>query len=202
MKRNLALLLSLLMLTGLIGCASAEDPIVGTWVTVIDMTDTMNETIAGQAAAPFIEFRDLSVSMNATFHEDGTYSMEVDPESVSVLEDAYQDQIKDGMMDYLEDEMSKMWNGMTLDTYLALSGMTREEAMDMITDGAFGSGSAVENLDRLYAEGNYKTENGRISMSNSLDEPASATSYAEYTLEGDSLTIIENGISVVFERVN
>lgn len=202
MKRNLTLLLSAFMLAGLIGCTNAADPIVGTWVTVIDMTDTMNETIAGQEAASYVKFKDLSVSMNVTFREDGTYLMEEDPDSVSNMVNAYESQINDGMMAYLEHIISDMWNGMTLDDYLIMVGMTREEALDMISDGVFRSEDVLDDLKTMSVEGNYKTESGRISMSNSLDESANLTSSNEYTLEGDSLTIIESGISVVFERVN
>lgn len=202
MKRKLALLLSVLMLAGLIGCTDTEEPVVGTWVTVIDMTDTMQETLAGQEIAPYVKFKDLSVSMNTTFREDGTYRMEVDPDSVSNLEEAYKAQAKEGMLAYMEELIPKMWEGMTLDAYLALSGMTREEAMDMLSEGVFASGSMVKDLDRMTVEGNYQTENGRISMSDSLDAPASSAGYEMYTLEDDRLTIEENGASVVFERVN
>lgn len=194
------------MLIGLlVGCNSnngADNAIIGTWVTIIDMTDTINETIADQEIEPFVKFSNLSISMNATFREDGTYSMELDPVSVGDMAEARQKQIDDGMMAYLENVIAEMWNGMALDDYLAMSGMSREEAMDIITDGVFDLEGFLASLDNISVEGNYKAENGRISMSNTLHEPASSTNYDEYVIEGNFLTIKDSGCSTVFKRIN
>lgn len=206
MKKNLVRFLSGILLIGLlVGCNSnsgTDNSIIGTWATVIDMTDAISETIAGQEMESFIEFNNLSISMNATFNEDGTYSMEVDSDSIADMVETYEEQINDGMMAYLENVIAELWDGMALDDYLDMSGMTREEAMEIITAGVLDPESFLVDFNNMHVDGNYKAENGRISMSNTLSEPARSTNYDSYIIEDDLLTIKDSGGTTVFKRIN
>ena len=118
MKKRIAFTLTLVMLLGLLlsGCSlvtgllqSAKKPtekeqILGTWETTLDLSDMLNEEIAGadQALAKYFDL-DFSITLIMTFNEDNTCSLKADRDAFEDTMDDLMKQMEDSLIKYLED---------------------------------------------------------------------------------------------------
>lgn len=194
MKRIASLALVLVMIVALFaGCASSgseskltdQEKLVGTWKGDLDMTKTMMEEL-GEGVEGF-ELDEFKVTAVFTFTQEGTYTMELDEESVQKAMDGLIAGME-GFMKTMMEEMAKE-AGMTLEDMLAASGMTMEDMMSMVTEELEGQDLVGEMVKDAKSEGKYKAENGKLYLSESLDAEVDINVYDTYTLEGDVLTL-------------
>ena len=104
MTKILALVLVLVMILSF-GACSKEESITGKWSTDIDMDKMMNaagEAEGGDDAAEFVEmmkgiFKGVTLKINLTLNEDGTYVMASDENATKAAAETIMNNIKENL---------------------------------------------------------------------------------------------------------
>jgi len=179
MKKQIALLLCLILLVSAVfsGCGAAS--LEGKWTGTIDMADMMNEMMGANMELE-TNFKNLSVDIVMEFNEDGTYSLTLTQESVEKMAEELLDQL----MPLLSEMMEEMF-GMSMDDILSMSGMTMEEFEEEMRKEYANS----LDLDDMNIEGNYKTEDGLLYMTDNFEEDFDEGTANPYKISGNKLTI-------------
>ena len=181
MKKLFAILLSLVMLISLAACTPSgggKPSIVGTW------TGSMNMGAMLATAMQMDIDEDISCKMSFTFKEDGTYTMQMDKDSVKDAMDAVVDLVIDMLVDIYEQQ------GVDLEAELAKEGMTMEDFVDTIMASA--------NLEDMMGEteetGYYKYEDGKFYTADEkedLEGDLEDLECTHVTLEGNTMTVTD-----------
>lgn len=190
MKRIVSLALVLVMVAALFaGCAASkvsdQEALVGTWKGELDMTQAIKEELGDDLEG--FEMTEFKVTAVFKFAADGTYTMELDEESV---EKAFEGLLA-GMEGFMKTMMEAQAQeaGMTLDDLLAAAGMTMEDMMSLVT-AAFEEQDLVgELVEESKSEGKYKADAGKLYLSDGKENEVDENVYDTYTLEGDVLTL-------------
>ena len=193
MKKILSLTLTALLLAALLaGCGGAgggaaeEKGITGSWAADVDMTEYLNEMLSeDEEIGQFLTLDNFTIKLLAEFKEDGTYTMAGDPESAQAAMDSLKEQLKGALTDYLQAMIDESGMDTTVEELLTEADMTMDDLMAEM-DEAY---SAEDLVGDLNPEGKYLFEDGKLALSDSLDEEADIAEYEAATLEGDTLTL-------------
>lgn len=193
MKKILSLTLTALLLAALLaGCGGAgggaaeEKGITGSWAADVDMTEYLNEMLSeDEEIGQFLTLDNFTIKLLAEFKEDGTYTMAGDPESAQAAMDSLKEQLKGALTDYLQAMIDESGMDTTVEKLLTEADMTMDDLMAEM-DEAY---SAEDLVGDLNTEGKYLFEDGKLALSDSLDEEADIAEYETATLEGDTLTL-------------
>ncbi len=221
MKKIISLLLVLVLALSLCACGSSESAapaapepkIEGTYETIIEMrqlvVDAFDEGTGVEGLSLNDYLDDFSIAMISVFNADGTYSQTIDEASVLTALDNMKAAATPFMMDFMVVEFEKQLNVSGKDAIESAIGMSIEDAfvltigMDMET---FINQLIDESMDvdTLLADsltsGNYKAADGKLHLSQSLDEQPSEDAYETYTIVGDTVTIT-GGVGVEEEEL-
>lgn len=190
MKKTLALVLTMVLLTGLLaGCGGGGDSaIVGTWKASMEMAGQMNELFESSGMGDYLKLNSFAVVVDYTFNADGTYSCAADEEALSATLESAKAEIKDGLIAFAEDTAAQSGQeGLTADDVFAAAGTTLDEMLDQM----FTEETIKQMVEELAAEGNYKTGDGKLYLSDGLDHQPDEEMYHNYTIEGDTLTLLD-----------
>ncbi len=188
MKKWIALLLCLVLaVSTLSGCELVDevlgkltggDSIVGTWEAEVDFAEYLTDTMASELGemASYFDFQDLTLKLVLTFEEDGTYTLSGDKASAEKLFSDLLEQLKPGMVKYLEEQLKASGMEMTVDELLAMSGTT----MDALMEQSFSEEMIDEMLEDMESDGEYEIDGDLLYLDG--DE-------CEFKLKGDALTI-------------
>jgi len=169
-----------------------EDSLVGKWEGEMNLGAAMDAMLTGEVLFSYCDFDDLAVTMTFTFDDDGTLEIEVDEDSCKDMVDDIVDIVMDGIEEYLDA------NGATWDDVGATKSEMREAMMEQFSEDAImemaesmaGSGYYVAVDDRIY------TAEDEDDLEDEVDEDSS---YMEFSLKGDKLTIkdiVDDGESI------
>jgi len=189
MKKIVSLALVLVMVVAMFaGCAASatdQEKLVGTWKGELDMTEAMKESV-GEMAADF-ELKDFKYTVIYTFTAEGTYKVEADKASV---EQAFQ-VLGDSLSAYLEQSMEAeaAAAGMTVDDMMAVLGMSMDEFVDAMLEMIVSEEVIEAALEEEKREGKFVAKDGKLHLSEALDQEISESVYDTYTLDGDVLTL-------------
>ena len=193
MKKILSLTLTALLLAALLaGCGGAgggaaeEKGITGSWAADVDMTEYLNEMLSeDEEIGQFLTLDNFTIKLLAEFKEDGTYTMAGDPESAQAAMDSLKEQLKGALTDYLQAMIDESGMDTTVEELLTEADMTMDDLMAEM-DEAYNAEDLVGDLN---TEGKYLFEDGKLALSDSLDEEADIAEYEAATLEGDTLPL-------------
>ncbi len=180
MKKTIAVILALVMLCSVVltGCSledilgkflgSDQDKFIGQWSLELDMTDMLTDLMGTEMAemSDYFTFENVVLILNWEFKKDGTYSMSVDEDSLQDLIDNLTDSILGGLEGYLEEYLKSMGLNMTMEEFLAYSGITVE---DLIQEMNL-EGSLKEAMGDLSVSGRFKAEDGRLYTNDDVTE--------------------------------
>lgn len=196
MKKNAMKLVSLVLVMTLVlllgGCSSGDkEALLGTWVAEMDMTDLFNDSIkmgAGEEIGAYLNVNDFTLTMLLTFNEDDTYTMVLDESALEDTVAAMRSDLQAGLEQYLIDSVAaQLGIEMSIEEILEASGVTMEELMDeIITQDLIDSMVAD-----IASEGKFLAEEGKLYLSAGFDYEVDKNIYETYTLDGDSLTLLE-----------
>lgn len=195
MRKNLTIFISVILLLAmalaLTGCGATEkEKLVGTWEGVLDLTDIFNEAVApnlNEDLSEFLEFHDVKLTLILTFHEDDTFSMQLDEDALNIAVAGMREDFAASMESYLEQLFAGMGEQMTIDEIMETMGTTME---DLVEENI--SDTLIENLANGFArEGMFKAEDGKLYLSSGLNDEVDSGNYDTYTLKGDTLTFME-----------
>ena len=197
MKKLFAAMLVLAILFSLAACQIGKETIVGSWVCKFDLGSIMNEKL-GESVGEELEIPSTSANMNIVFDftEDGrlTLSMEIDAESVG----KYMEEMADSVIDYLYKvgEGSGLTKEQMESSFETAYGKSLEAYVDEILEEA--KESMVNEMDVEKTSFYYMLDEGSglIYIGSSTKELEEASTYMEYAMEGNQLTIksfMQNG---------
>ena len=216
LRKAVALLLVLAMALSLSACGKSD--VIGTWECRLDMKDELVETVDNiltaydailsegsqmPRLADYVD--DFSLKYSMVFNEDGTYSAGID----AADRQNTMDNLKASVTEYFNDfffvllvetlvQMGMDQEINSVEDLEALMGVSMDEAIsealgidmnsyvDMVLSGSLDT---YLSEDAFSSEGNYKTKDGRLYLSNGLDGEIFDEVYDPYTVEGDTLTI-------------
>ena len=176
MKKILSLTLTALLLAALLaGCGGAGGG-------AQYLNDLLGEE---EEIGQYLTLDNFTIKLLAEFKEDGTYTMAGDPESAQAAMDSLKEQLKGALTDYLQAMIDESGMDTTVEELLTEADMTMDDLMAEM-DEAYNAEDLVGDLN---TEGKYLFEDGKLALSDSLDEEADIAEYEAATLEGDTLTL-------------
>ncbi len=195
MKKHICLLLVICLLLSalLAGCGSDEKKIIGKWTADIDYTDAFNTGLHSAKGldknAKHFEAEEFIVTTTLIFREDGSYSMVIED---SAAQKALQDIeyiLYDGFESVLKEQFSQLGLPFSVEQYLqnqthVIWGMVDDALTDKVKE------DLLDNLVNTHT-GNYRIADSKIYMTQELTEELTEENYDTYTLEKDTLTLLE-----------
>ena len=169
MKRTVGMILLLcVLLTTFSGCNSDAKDIIGSWSADINYAAAVNAGIYSadgmEEMGDYFKFDEFYLTTTFTFLEDGTYTVELDAVSVFNAVQGIRGHMAAGMEEYIRDEIRKAGLNISASSYLGMLGLNWITLGEMLfTD--YTMGKIAEEL----SEENYDT----------------------YSLDGDTLTLLE-----------
>lgn len=156
----------------------AAEPVVGTWTTQIDMTDTVNQMLLAQTGANTVS-TGFSVVIELELRQDGTFELDIDRQQL------------DAQLDLLG---NVLWQ-MVVEQATAQSGITSQEAVAALQAQGKSKEVLMQQLDlismfenSLVRSGIWKQENGKIYMAPTEEELAESEG-ADLHFSGTQLTL-------------
>ncbi len=147
--------------------------IVGTWKTVMDMSEAVKQGLEQQDPTLADIDVDFKVDTVFTFKNNGKYTMTLDRAD---LKTAYTELMKQSAKATLE--QSLQGSGMTLNDYLAEAGITLDELVEQSIDI-----DALVDAVPLYTEGDYKLSGNKLyTYGETPEEVYDAGKYTEIEL--------------------
>ncbi len=185
-KKAVALLLVMMMIAALTACSG--NSIVGKWKYRLDfskyaeqMTGSGLEALDDTQKTYYEEFLkafdDASVDIIIEFKDDGTFTINMDEDSVKAAED----KIKEGLRTALPKAFTAM--GIDIDSYLTDAKIT----MEQFVENALQSLNLSE-LQTSLNSGKYRYEDGKIYTG---EDEVDESSYLVVELKNDTLTVTD-----------
>lgn len=200
LSKALALILCLAMLFVMCACGENDtEKFVGTWEAEVDMTDTALASLEDELGdlMVYFDFGKIISVITFTFDADGTYemTMKLTDESVEGYNSALKDGLKAMMSDQLAAEMEAY--GMTQEeyeaAYIEAYGVTVDEDIDAYIEQAIQEIDIQQILADSSMEGNWKVQDGKLFMTEDVDDDFDEASYDVY----EALT--DTGFTIVSE---
>lgn len=200
LTKIMALVLCLAMVFALCACGKSDsEKLIGKWEAEVDLSDVAIASLEAELGdvMDYFDFGKLISVMTFNFSEDGTYkmTMKLDDKSLEDFNAAFKDGLMALMYDATEEELAAY--DMTMEegdaAYLETYGMTIEEYNELSVE------AIMEEMDfqQLFAdnslEGNWKVEDGKLYMTEDVDDDFDEGTYDVY----EDLT--EAGFKIVTE---
>ena len=184
---SLILILMLVLMMSLTGCAAEKDKLLGTWKGSFDLSDAINTEITAQdeELGKYLTLEGFTIEITVTFNKDDTYSMSADNSQADVLMESLLTQMEEGLKLYFEDMLKAEGINMSIDEFLAAMGISISDLLkESLPDNLM-----TEMLTELERSGKFAVDDGKIFLSESLDSEVDKSIYEIYTIEGNTLTI-------------
>lgn len=191
MKKLLCVVLSLVLALSMIGCGGSDaEKIIGTWEGEMDAAELLNAGMdtGDESMSEYIHADSFPVVWQFTFNEDGTCRLAIEEESFKESFNAYLETFKAGLTKYLEDMLAEMGMEMSVDELLTQMG----GSLDDLVAETLNDEMIEEAMGDMVSEGKYKVEDGKLFLSDSLDEEINENVYVTYELDGKNLTLLES----------
>ena len=197
MKKAISIFLCAVLLfsmcMSLTGCNSDAKSIIGQWTAEINYAAAVNAGIHTSEGMKDIDdyfnFDEFYLTTTFTFFEDGTYTVELDSVSVFNAVQGIRGQLSSGMRKYLADEIKKAGLDISVDSYLGLLGLNWITLGEKIVSD-YALGKIADELSKS-TTGYYRVKDGKIYMTADTGTELTEENYDTYTLEGDTLTLLE-----------
>ena len=192
-SRMLSILLLAAMLLMMTGCSAAGDKekLIGTWTAELDFAELVNEEIAAdEEMAQYFVIDEMKLVLTMTFHEDDTYSMAIEEDSVEAAILAMKEDLREGMEAYLLALIEANEMDMTVDQVLAAMGTDMDTLMnEMFSEESIDA--MMAEMGDMNQEGNFKAEDGKLHLSDGKDYAVDENEYEVYELTENTLTLSE-----------
>ena len=194
MKKKLSVLMCIVlvlsMLLTLTGCSGDKAKLVGKWKCEKNMAQSFNAGVAAgdPTVAEYVALDEFNVVVYMEFYEDDTYSIYADEDSVRLAMETMKEDLVEGIGRYMEDLIFEQ-TGLTLpaDQILEMAGMSMDDLLgQIVTDDLVD-----EMINEIATKGQFKAADGKLFTSAGLEYSIDPAVYETYTLEGDTLTVLE-----------
>lgn len=182
MKKLFAMVLCLVMVMGaMTACGkSAEKDIVGVWKADVSFSEFEDIDDLGEMAE-YLDMDKMRMTVVMEFKADGEYIMTMDAKSIDKLVDV----MCDGMEKYMQDMSKEL--GMSYEDMLTMMGCDSLEAF-LEDSGALEEFDALKEMSET---GEYEMKDGILYMDGDKTDAK---------VDGNTITIKEDGITMVFKR--
>ena len=200
-RKLLALLLTLAMLTALLaGCGSDDSKkLIGSWVKTVSLAEIGDDWDGLEEMRDMMDLSKITIDVSLVFSDDGTYSMNIIPESAEVAVDVMYEEIKPFVRKQIEEQLAINGINKTVDEYLAWEGYTLDEFIAL----AFDRNELINLIISCSYSGRFDASDGKLYLSNSINQEPSRAQYSCYVFEGDTLLLTEDmGGKSVTMRLN
>lgn len=205
MKKIIALSLCLILALSLCACGGAKEDLTGKWTTTVNMAQTFNDEMAAAdpTMAEYLKLDTVTIPLTLELKEDGTYVMAVDPVAMEASMTKLAEDLAAGLESYFAALLAEQ--GLEMDVNEALVAMGLD--LDALVAELTAELTSEDAFTAYAAEGKYKAEDGKLHMTESMDEIINPAVYNTYTLEGDTLTlelgteVLEEGMEFMFPMI-
>lgn len=189
----LAVVMVFAMMTMFTGCGNDNSTLIGTWKADVNLASTVNKNLGDLGEmAEYLTLENFNVTMVLTFKSDDTFHMTIDEASVETAFSGLMEDLEAGVMRMMEDELAELGLDMTVEEMLAASGMS----IDSLMEEAFAALDQEELIKSVVeestSEGKFLAKDGKLCMSAGLEYNVDPACYEVYTLQDDTLTLVEN----------
>lgn len=213
-KRNLLLMFGLCAMLAFTACGTntgsdddddrveeeeeeEEEGLVGEWKATWDLSELMEESIAGSGMEEYVDLSGLSIDVIVEFTDDEEVTLKVDEDSAKqFVEDM--ETVMINMIDAMMEDMASQY-GVTVDELYEAMGYTREVLIEeMLTE--MDAESLLDDLNDAEGSGTYEFDDDVITVTSDDD----VEEEWEYELDGDELTLTiefqDEELELEFER--
>lgn len=161
--------------------------ILGTWNTSWDMSDLFNMAISmgDETVGEFVHVEKLEFLMQFTFREDGTCAIALDEEALQSTMAGMAEDLQEGFTSYFEYMIESNQLGVTVEEFLAASGI---ESMDEYIEAMIGGFDEIS--ESFETTSNWRIEDGKLYVTEKIDE-SEVVSYYTYELTENELKLLE-----------
>lgn len=161
--------------------------ILGMWNTSWDMSDLFNMAISmgDETVGEFVHVEKLEFLMQFTFREDGTCAIALDEEALQSTMAGMAEDLKEGFNSYIEYMIEANQLGVTVEEFLAASGI---ESMDEYIQAMIGGFDEIS--ESFETTSNWRIEDGKLYVTEKIDE-SEVVSYYAYELTENELKLLE-----------
>lgn len=189
MKKSISvtacIIMIFMMAIVLSGCG--KQTLEGTWTAKIDFGENLSEEIGEDA-----DIGEVPFSFSITFNKDGTYSASFDEESIRKSLETAMPKIVEAYKHELAEEF-EIDDDDDLDGVLEFFGISTDEIMDEYLSNR----EIKEFILDSFSEGQYRAENGKLYISNSVYKQPDSKNFIEYEL-GKKLIITKSSDDYFF----
>lgn len=166
--------------------------IIGVWKGEVDFTDLIKQTIEDSDSEMSAYFtKNVALKITYEFKNDNTYFINTDTDTFTAdLKDGFNEMTKQYITDYAK-ELDMTYDEFS-DAYYEQTGTTFEEVVSQAINAERIASDIKTQID---VSGKYSLEDGKLYISNSLNEPPDTSYNIEYVLEEDSLKLKYDGTS-------
>lgn len=190
MKRTICLVLvTILILSSLAGCAKDSDALIGTWEGEVNYAGYFNQglqSVAGEALAEYWTVENFPITLILTFREDGTYSMTVDRDKLNHTIVDLKKKLTKGLRDFIQDLIDASESDMSVDDFMSSMDMD----MNAMIEEAVGPDIVDALIKDCTYEGNFTAEGGKLYTSASLANSINKSIYENYEITQNTLTLM------------
>ena len=197
MKKAICVFVSVVLLLSLScslsACKNDTDDITGSWVAAIDYAEAINAGISSVDGAAlmkdYFQVDHFILTTTFTFMENGTYRITYDEDSIANAVQDMKKDLKNGFNRYLADQIRLQGLQMTVAEYLAAQHLS----LDSLINSIFTK-QVTDDLLSSIAEkttGNYLVKDGKIFLTNDINQEISEDSYDNYELRDNTLVLLE-----------
>ncbi len=189
----LCVILTLSLVLSLTACGGGDkQKLIGTWKCEKDLASVINDEFAAdEEVASILNIDEFKLVVYLEFHEDNTFAMWVDADSVDDAMDKMIADVTDDIIAYMEDQMKEQTGqDLSIDDILSLAGLTMDELLEQMFPEEALEELKNEVVSSMSQEGKFKAENGKLYSSAGLEYNVDPLQYETYTLEGSTLTIL------------
>lgn len=165
--------------------ATATESIVGTWAGSVDFTQMLTESLATDPTlSGYFTISSFVLDLTMTFDAEGNCSLAIDEESAKAAIEAVSQELLDGMLKMLNELLKQQGVEMTMEDYLAASGMTMEDLRAQLSAEL----NVEDMVGELSQENTYEIRDGKLYLADA-DGNFTEDGAAPYTLLDGVLTI-------------
>ena len=188
MRKFASYVLVLVMLAALFSGCGEQKKLLGTWECTVDVSDVILQLLDAQKLSSELDISGFAVTAQLSFLEDNTFRLELDQQKLAASFDTLLQELEDGLIGLLQEQLGVQGLGITVEELLALTGLTKEDLTEQLRRSLDGDQLMQALSAELLLEGFYQVKGDKLLFC-ADEETKLENVYTLYTVEETVLTL-------------
>ena len=188
MKRVFAIMLSILLVSAMLGGCSAERKLRGTWRAEADITSVMQQVLWETWPDSVYQVENFTVTLELTFRKDGTCSIALQEDSMQAALDQLQVQMQQDFVDNLSKQLTVSDKNVSLGDVLKVTGVELDTLVQDFQENFRQAYFPGELREEMNFNGYFSLEDEKLYISDTAEIDEDSFAF-QHTLEDGVLTM-------------